>query len=91
MKLRLRSIFLLCATLFVALSLASCSKAMPEEGSVTRMTVDINPSVEFMIDDQNKILSVTALNDDGSILIVMSEERADESADEVLVFKLSGF
>ena len=70
MKLRLRSIFLLCATLFVALSLASCSKAMPEEGSVTRMTVDINPSVEFMIDDQNKILSVTALNDDGSILIV---------------------
>jgi hypothetical protein len=34
------------------------------------MTVDINPSVEFMIDDQNKIVSVTALNDDGSILIV---------------------
>lgn len=29
--------------------------------------------------------------EDGSILIVMSEERADESADEVLVFKLSGF
>lgn len=29
--------------------------------------------------------------DDGSILIAMSEERADESADEVLVFKLSGF
>lgn len=29
--------------------------------------------------------------DDGSILIVMSDERADESADEVLVFKLSGF
>ncbi len=29
--------------------------------------------------------------EDGSILVVMSEERADESADEVLVFKLSGF
>ena len=29
--------------------------------------------------------------EDGSILIVMSETRADESADEVLVFKLSGF
>jgi len=29
--------------------------------------------------------------DDGSILVVMSETRADESADEVLVFKLSGF
>jgi len=29
--------------------------------------------------------------DDGSILVVMSDTRADESADEVLVFKLSGF
>lgn len=29
--------------------------------------------------------------DDGSIFIVMSEERMDASADEVLVFKLSGF
>jgi hypothetical protein len=44
--------------------------ASPEEGTVTRMTVDINPSVEFMIDDQNKIVSATALNDDGGILIV---------------------
>jgi hypothetical protein len=34
------------------------------------MTVDINPSVEFMVNDENKIVSVTALNDDGSILIV---------------------
>lgn len=31
------------------------------------------------------------LADDGSIFVVMSEERADKSADEVLVFKLSGF
>ena len=29
--------------------------------------------------------------DDGSILVVMSDTRPDESADEVLVFKLSGF
>ena len=70
MKKRFISIFLLCALLLSAISFTSCSNAMPEEGSVTRMTVDINPSVEFMIDDQNKIVSVTALNDDGSILIV---------------------
>ena len=36
---------------------------------MTRVTVDINPSVEFIVDDQNKVVSVTALNDDGSILI----------------------
>ena len=70
MKKRLISIFLLCALFLTAISFTSCSNAKPEEGSVTRMTVDINPSVEFMIDDQNKIVSVTALNDDGSILIV---------------------
>ena len=70
MKKRLISIFLLCTLFLTAISFTSCSNAKPEEGSVTRMTVDINPSVEFMIDDQNKIISVTALNDDGSILIV---------------------
>ena len=71
MKKRLVSVFLLCAMLLAVVPLASCAKkAEPEAGTVTRMTVDINPSVEFMIDDQNKIVSVTALNDDGSILIV---------------------
>ena len=70
MKKRFIGIFLLFAITLSAISFTSCSNSKPEEGSVTRMTVDINPSVEFMIDDQNKIVSVTALNDDGSILIV---------------------
>ena len=70
MKKRFIGIFLLFAIMLSAISFTSCSNAKPEEGSVTRITVDINPSVEFMIDDQNKIVSVTALNDDGSILIV---------------------
>lgn len=70
MKRRSICCFLLFAILFTAISFTSCSNAKPEEGSVTRMTVDINPSVEFMIDDQNKVVSVTALNDDASILLV---------------------
>lgn len=70
MKKRFIGIFLLFAIMLSAISFTSCSNKKPEEGGVTRMTVDINPSVEFMIDDQNKIISVTALNDDGSILIV---------------------
>ncbi len=72
MKKRLFSTILACAMLLpMALFVfTSCGKdAMPPEGTYTRMTVDINPSVEFMIDDQNKVVSVTALNDDGSILI----------------------
>jgi len=87
MKKRLISIFLLCTLLLTTISFTSCSNAKPEEGSVTRMTVDINPSVEFMIDDQNKIVSVTALNDDGSILIVgeVFVGKTPEEAVEMMV------
>ena len=70
MKRKFTCILLLLTMLLSAFSLTSCFGSEPEEGVVTRMTVDINPSVEFMIDDQNKVVSVTALNDDGGILIV---------------------
>ncbi len=70
MKKSLISIVLLLTLVLSAIAFTSCSYTEPEEGCVTRVTVDINPSVEFMVDDQNKIISVTALNDDGSILIV---------------------
>jgi len=36
-------------------------------------------------------IAAADIADDGSILVVMSDTRADESADEVVVFKLSGF
>ena len=29
--------------------------------------------------------------EDGSILVIMTDERPDESADELIVFKLTGF
>ena len=69
---RIICLVLVLAMITSMLALSSCSESdvMPDEGTVTRMTVDINPSVEFMVDDENKIVSVTALNDDGSILIV---------------------
>lgn len=73
MKTRLLCALLCMMMLLATLSLASCNNeqepATPEEGTVTRMTVDINPSVEFMVDDQGLVVSATALNDDGSILI----------------------
>lgn len=71
MKRKLLCLALAALTLFSSLTLISCGNdPEPAAGTVTRMTVDINPSVEFMIDDQNKVVSVTALNDDGSIIIV---------------------
>ena len=87
MKKRLVNIFMLSILLLTTISFASCSEAKPEKGIVTRMTVDINPSVEFMIDDQDKIISVTALNDDGSILIVgeVFVGKTPEEAVEMMV------
>ena len=73
MKTKLLCALLCMMMLLATASLASCNNeqepATPEEGTVTRMTVDINPSVEFMVDDQGLVVSATALNDDGSILI----------------------
>ncbi|MBP5343202.1 hypothetical protein J6Y73_04680 [bacterium] len=52
--------------LFLSFSLTGCGKG---QENVTRVEMDINPSVEFMVDAKGKVSSVTALNDDGSILI----------------------
>ena len=54
--------FALGATMF---SFGGCSKAAEN----TRITVDINPSVELMVDKDNKVVSVTALNDDAAIIL----------------------
>ena len=70
MKRKILCVLLVCVMLASSLALVSCGGSKPEEGTVTRMTVDINPSVEFMIDDENKVISATALNDDGSIILV---------------------
>ncbi len=88
MKKRGLSILLACAVLLsVILLLAGCSEVSPPQGTFTRMTVDINPSVEFMIDDQNKVVAVTALNDDGSILIAGEAfvGKTPEEATEMVV------
>ncbi len=53
----------LCLPLFL---LAGCGE---KEEKTTRMTIDINPSIEFMLDQNNKVVSVTALNDDGAVII----------------------
>ena len=64
---KLFSLFILSAMVLSLFSLVSCSKK--DQDNFSRMTVDINPSIEFMLDSENKVAAVTALNDDGSLLI----------------------
>ncbi len=51
----------------VLFSLASCSCSKKPEAS--RVTIDVNPSFELIVDEENKVVSVTALNDDASVLL----------------------
>ncbi len=90
MKKIIATVLLFSTLIFSVSVLTSCLNNSPKAGTVTRMTVDINPSVEFMVDDRNKVVSVTALNDDGSILIV-GEEFVGKTPDEAveLVVKLA--
>ena len=52
------------------------------------MQVDINPSVEFILDADNKVLSVTALNDDGA-LIIAGEAFVGKTAEDAAELMVS--
>lgn len=54
----------------VSFFLIGCKKETQEEKELSRVTVDINPSIELIVDEENKVVSVTALNDDGNVIIV---------------------
>ena len=66
--------------------LAGCGGGDGE--AAARMQVDINPSVEFILDADNKVLSVTALNDDGA-LIVAGEAFVGKTAEDAVELMVS--
>ena len=61
--------------------LAGCGGGDSE--AAARMQVDINPSVEFILDADDKVLSVTALNDDGA-LIIAGEAFVGKTAEDAV-------
>ena len=69
MKRKIIAFMLILTLILPCFTMFGCGEATPPEGTFTRLTVDVNPSIEFMIDDSGKVVSATALNDDGSILI----------------------
>lgn len=67
MKKIFKSTLVLVICLMVSFLLVGCKK---EKQEISRVTVDINPSIELIVDEDNKVVSVTALNDDGNVIIV---------------------
>jgi hypothetical protein len=89
MKKKIISALLALFMLVPAFMLTSCgNNAKAPEGTVTRITVDVNPSIELMVDDENKVVSVTALNDDGSILLA-GEAIVGMEAEEAVEYVVS--
>lgn len=66
----------LCVNIF---AFTGCSS----DESYTAMQIDLNPSVEFILDNNNKVVSVTALNDDGAV-IVAGEAFVGKSAEDAV-------
>ncbi len=69
-----------------SVSLTSCKGKETKNDSAV-MTVDINPSVEFVLDENNKVVSATALNDDGAVILsgeVFVGLSAEETAKKVV-------
>ena len=73
---------LLCLVLLSAtmLTLASCNKG-DDKDEKTVMNLSLNPEVEFVLDEDNKVISVNALNEEGN-LIVSAEVFVGKSAEE---------
>lgn len=72
---------LLCLSLFATamLSLSACMGEDKDEKTV--MNLSLNPEVEFVLDEDNKVISVNALNEEGN-LIVSAEVFVGKTAEE---------
>lgn len=59
--------------LVVVMAFTCCFTAVScgnkEAQATTRMTAEINPQIEFMLDKNNKVVSVTGLNEEGELII----------------------
>ena len=73
------------SSVFAVCSLSGCKNNNPE---ASRMTVEINPKVEFILDKDNKVVSATALNDDGEVILAgeasFKGKTAEEAAEAVV-------
>lgn len=73
----------LCATTMLlagGLTLTACG----DKTEAKVMNVSLNPEVEFVLDKDNKVLSVNALNDEGNIIISGDVEFVGKDANEAV-------
>lgn len=71
-----KMILAICTVLCVALlcvSLVACNTDDEKQEATTFVSLDINPSIELTLDENNKVMSVYGANEDGQVLLYAEE------------------
>ena len=66
----------ICLVVLCSFFLTACGEQKSTPTSV--MTMSVNPEVQFVLDQNNKVVNVTATNEDGEKLIALMKEKAVE-------------
>ena len=69
-----------------AIALGNRPEVEPKAKAV--VSIDVNPSIELVVDDTNKVISVTGTNEDGKMILV-DEEIVNKSLDEAIEIIIS--
>ena len=84
-----------CLILPCIIALTACGKDNEPKETAKVMTVSLNPVVEFILDKEDKVVSVNAVNDDGNFIVghvTFTGLSADDAVDLFLqVSKENGF
>ncbi|MFP4078778.1 MAG: hypothetical protein ACLFUQ_06520 [Candidatus Izemoplasmataceae bacterium] len=65
----MKKLFALVSILALGVTLAACNAGEVDAKESTYLSVDINPSVEFIVDEDGEIESYTALNEDAEVVL----------------------
>lgn len=79
MKKLFNLLFSLALVIMCAFTLIACGSK--EQGELSRVQIDVNPSIEMMVDENQNVVSVSALNDDASI-VLSGEEIVGKNVEE---------
>jgi len=66
---RLLSLLLAGITAVSLFVLSACGTGNTEQEEMTVMNVAVNPQIEFILDGENKVVSVNAINEDGNVIL----------------------
>lgn len=64
---KIQNLLFIILVLFSLTFIVACGKDDAPEA--TMVTIDVNPSFEIIVDEEKKVVSITALNDDASVLL----------------------